>query len=192
MLSRFYDLIYRIVKWLRVPIHWVFGTHDELTQLIESGRITPGRAIDLGCGTGREVILLTQHGFTATGVDISPTAISMARKAAAAAGVEARFLVGDLTNLPPIDGPFDLVVDYGALNDLNQKQRDAYMAEVLPLAAPNSQLFLMCFDNKLPRNEIEQRFGGYYDIDHVSSKGEPGRRRTISFYLMERRATPGR
>lgn len=191
MLSRVYDWLYRIVKWLRIPVHWVFGTHDELTELIDSGRIKPGRAIDLGCGAGREVILLAQRGFTATGVDISPTAIAMARRSSEDAGVKAQFLVGDLTALPPIDGTYDLIVDYGALNDLNQTQRDAYMTQVLPLASPTSQFVLMCFDNKLPRSEIEQRFGASYDIDHVSSKGEPGRRRTISFYLMEHRADPG-
>lgn len=187
MSSRVYDWLYRVVKWFRVPIHWVFGTHPELSQLVESGRIRTGRAIDLGCGTGREVIYLAKQGFDATGVDISPTAIGMARKSAEAAGIEARFLVGDLTDLPDLDGRFDLIVDYGALNDLNQHQRDAYMAQVLPLAAEGSQFVLLCFDNKLSSMEIDQRFGDSYQIDLVKAKGETGTRRTISLYLMQHR-----
>lgn len=184
MLSRWYDWLYRIVKWFRVPIPWVFGTHPELSELVESGRIPPGRAIDLGCGTGREVIYLAQHGFEATGVDISPTAIGMARKAAEAAGAAANFIVDDLTGLTKVTGTFDLIVDYGALNDFTPDQRDAYMTQVLPLAADESQVFLMCFDNKLSYEEIQNRFGEDFEIERVSTKGETGTRRTFSFYLM--------
>lgn len=187
MLSRWYDWLYRIVKWFRVPVHWVFGTHPELAGLVESGRIEPGRAVDLGCGTGREVVYLAGRGFEATGVDISPTAIAMARRAADAAGVDAEFIVDDLTDLSNLAGPFDLILDYGALNDLDSGQRDAYMTQVLPLAAVDSQFVLMCFDSKLPLDEIENRFGGQYDIEVVSTKGETGTRRTITVYLMSRK-----
>lgn len=185
-MSRWYDWLYRIVKWFRVPVPWVFGTHPELGQLVESGRINPGRAIDLGCGTGREVIYLAQNGFDATGVDISPTAIEMARKEAVAAGVDAEFIVDDLANLSKVTGPFDLIVDYGALNDLNPVQRDAYMTQVLPLAADGAQFFLMCFDGKLTHEEIVNRFGEDYEIEKTSSKGERGTRRAFSFYLMSK------
>jgi len=186
VLSRWYDWLYRIVKWFRMPIHWVFGTHPELAQLVDSGRLTPGRVIDVGCGTGREVIYLAEQGFDATGVDISPTAIGMAEKTAQAAGVQANFVVDDLTALSNVKGRFDLILDYGALNDLNEVQRDAYMTQVLPLAAEESQFVLMCFDSKLPAEEIEDRFGHNYEIERVTSKGEPGTRRTISIYLMEK------
>ncbi len=190
MLSRWYDWLYRIVKWFRVPIPWVFGTHPELSELVESGRIEPGRAIDLGCGTGREIIYLAQKGFDCIGVDISPTAIGMARAAAEAAGAEAEFIVDDLTNLANVTGTFDLIVDYGAMNDLNPGQRDAYMDQVLPLGADGSQLFLMCFDSRLSHEEITERFGEYYEIEKLSSKDETGTRRRFSFYLMHRLDPP--
>jgi cyclopropane fatty-acyl-phospholipid synthase-like methyltransferase len=186
VLSRWYDWLFRIVKWFRVPIHWVFGTHPELEQLVESGRIQPGRAIDLGCGTGREVIYLAQNGFEVIGVDISPTAIAMAQTAAEKARVSAKFIVDDLTDLSHVDGKFDLMLDYGALNDLNQAQRDAYMTQVLPLATDASQFVLMCFDNKLSSEEISDRFGHAYDIERVASKGEAGTRRIINVYLMDK------
>ncbi len=186
MLGHVYDWLYRIVKLFRVPIHWVFGSHPELSQLVESGRIKAGRALDLGCGTGREVIYLAQHGFDATGVDISPTAIRMAREAADAVGVEARFIVDDLTEMSRVEGSFDLLMDYGAINDLNQNQRDAYMSRVLPLASDGAQFVLMCFDNKLPLSEIEGRLAGTFSIELVSSKGETGTRRTISTYLLHK------
>jgi cyclopropane fatty-acyl-phospholipid synthase-like methyltransferase len=186
--SRWYDWLYRIVKWFRVPINWVFGTHRELDQLVESGRVSPGRALDVGCGAGREAIYLAENGFDVIGVDISPTAIGMAQKAALAAGVEADFRVDDVTEMTSVSGKFDLIVDYGTLNDLNEAQRDAYMTHVFPLAAENSHFVLMCFDKKLPEEEIERRFGGYYHVERVTSKSEVGGWRTISIYVMDRLA----
>ncbi len=89
--------------------------------------LAPGTALDLGCGEGADVLWLAQHGWTATGIDISPTAIRRAVEAARTAGIEVedgpsdrpgahgggattgrtQFLVGDLSDLP--DRDFDLV-----------------------------------------------------------------------------------
>lgn len=73
--------------------------------------LTPGRALDLGCGEGGDAIWLAQHGWTATGVDIAPSAIARARAAAEAlglAGDSVTFVVGDLES--PMDAErYDLV-----------------------------------------------------------------------------------
>jgi SAM-dependent methyltransferase len=63
---------------------------------------TPGRALDLGCGEGGDAIWLAQHGWRATGLDISPSAIARARAAADTLGLGAdsiRFEVSDLEAL---------------------------------------------------------------------------------------------
>ncbi|WGD38168.1 FAD-dependent oxidoreductase [Lysinibacter sp. HNR] len=72
--------------------------------------LNPGRALDLGCGEGADVIWLAQHGWEATGIDISPTAIQRAAAAAEAKGLtppHARFLSADLSTLPA--DTYDLV-----------------------------------------------------------------------------------
>ena len=77
--------------------------------------LTPGRALDLGCGEGADVLWLAQQGWDATGVDIASTAIRRAEAAAEAAGIDAgraRFMTvelttADLTAVP--SGVFDLV-----------------------------------------------------------------------------------
>lgn len=72
--------------------------------------LTPGRALDLGCGEGADVVWLAQQGWHATGIDISPTAIARARRAGEAAGLDGRadFVTADLAGLTE-SGPFDLV-----------------------------------------------------------------------------------
>ena len=64
--------------------------------------LTPGRALDLGCGEGADAIWLAQHGWTVTGIDIAPAAIARATEAARAAGLTDRqvtFVAADLSTL---------------------------------------------------------------------------------------------
>lgn len=133
----FYEIIYR---YFRAP--WDMGPRKDLVALVESGRLQPGRAIDLGSGTASNAIYLAEHGFDVTGVDFAPAAIERGRADAEAAGVEVDFFVDDLTDLRHASGTFDLLVDYGTLDDLVPKDRDLYMKNVLPLTRPGSQFVL--------------------------------------------------
>ena len=179
-----YELFYRFPL---VPVSWIFGSPHKVemyTELIECRHIPPGRAIDLGCGEGRNAIYLSKSGFDVTGVDFSPTAIKRATSSAQAAGVEITFVEDDLTNLRHVSGTFDLLVDFGALNDLNQGDRDSYMENVLPLTHPGSRFFLMCFTNSLPPNEVEHRFGDHFNIESLTKRSESVSARTFDLYFM--------
>lgn len=72
--------------------------------------LEPGRALDLGCGEGGDVIWLAEQGWHAVGVDISPTAVSRGEAAAKERGLDGRatFLAQDLAHAG-LDGEFDLV-----------------------------------------------------------------------------------
>ena len=183
-----YELLYRIPF---VPISWIFGSAHELqeyAQLVESGTIAPGRAIDLGCGEGSNAIYLSKNGFDVTGVDFSPTAIKRATSNVQAAGVEVIFVEDDLTNLRHVSGTFDLLVDFGALNDLTQGERDSYMENLLPLTHPGSCFILMCFTKSLPPNEVESRFGDHFKIEILTEQsGSIDPRSPIFFYSITRR-----
>ncbi|MER6298768.1 class I SAM-dependent methyltransferase [Kitasatospora sp. NPDC001539] len=61
----------------------------------------PGDVLDVGCGTGSLAVLAAAEGHRVTGVDLSPRMVARAREKAAAAGVAARFLVGD-AGAPPL------------------------------------------------------------------------------------------
>jgi len=179
-----YELIYRFV-----PVDMIFGSSPKIEKFVElaiNGRIAPCKAITLGCGVGRETIYLAKKGFDVIGLDFSPTAIKKARRRAKAAVVEIEFIVDDLTNLRHVEGTFDLVTDFGALNDMSQKSRDQYMENVLPLTHPGSQYLMFCFDKMLSPVEVTRRFEEYFSIEVLETRPEgfPG---TLSFYLMTRR-----
>ncbi|MFW7414521.1 FAD-dependent oxidoreductase [Demequina sp. SO4-18] len=85
---------------------WSGRVNPTLASAVEG--LTPGRALDLGCGEGADAIWLSQQGWQALGLDISGTAVARARAAAADAGAQAAFQVADLATWQPADG-FDLV-----------------------------------------------------------------------------------
>ena len=110
----FYQLSYRFAS----P-RWDTGTpRPELVELVAGRR--PGRALDLGCGTGTNAVYLARQGWEVVGVDFSPLAIETARKRGLASGSSTSFVTGDVTDLARagVRGPFDLVVDIGCYHTL--------------------------------------------------------------------------
>lgn len=193
----FYEIVYR---YFRAP--WDIGAREELVALVDSGRIKPCRAIDLGCGVGANAIYLAQKGFEVTGVDFSEAAIEKAQARAIEAGVHVDFIVDDLTNLRHISSTFDFLLDYGVLDDLRLPQREPYVQNMLALTHSRSQYllwgfeypmrwwerFLPFYDIPFSSGEIEGRFGSYFEIENIAgsldwSRFPPG----YAVYLMIRK-----
>jgi SAM-dependent methyltransferase len=84
--------------------------------LAEVADLTPGRALDVGCGEGADAIWLARHGWTVTAIDISDVAVTRAREAAGLAGAVVEWVRGDALQTPFPAGSFDLVsMQYPAL-----------------------------------------------------------------------------
>ena len=78
--------------------------------------LTPGRALEIGCGEGADAIWLAQHGWTVTAIDVSEVAIVRARQASHPASASVEWICGDVLETPFPRGSFDLVsMQYPAL-----------------------------------------------------------------------------
>jgi SAM-dependent methyltransferase len=121
-----------------------------LVELVES-RLKPGRALDLGCGGGRNTRYLARQGWDATGIDLLGSAIEKARSHGLGDAAKARFLQGDVTKLAELDlgDAFDLINDSGCYYGLPENRRDSYAAGVTQAATPNA-LLLMAGFTKIP------------------------------------------
>ncbi len=111
---------------------WDTGRHDSnLEGVIREYRIPPCTVLELGAGTGTDAIWLARRGFRVTALDLSPTAVEMARQKAEAAGVEVDFLVADLLRdeLPP--GPFDFVFDRGCFHTFELPEERSRLVEIV-------------------------------------------------------------
>ena len=79
-------------------------------QLIaETTELTPGTALDVGCGEGADAVWLARKGWAVTAVDLSAVALERARSHAHSAGVEISFERADLVAAPPRPSAYDLV-----------------------------------------------------------------------------------
>lgn len=177
-----YNLMYRFwAPWDSV------GVRKDLIDLLESGRIDPRRyprSLDLGCGTGANVVHLAGLGFDAWGVDFSDVAVHKAEQRAKEAAIDAHFVVGDLTreSTVGVEGPFDFLTDFGTLDDLRGDDRRAMAGTITSLARPGTKFLEYCFygeTDELPRfsfkgtskyshiapGELDRLFGEHWDIE---------------------------
>src|SRR5262245_11118310 len=86
----------------------------------------PGRAMDLGAGTGTNIITVAKAGWKATGVDFSRLAVRYARRKAREAGVQVSVLQDDVSALRKVSGAFDLILDIGCFHTLADEQLEGY------------------------------------------------------------------
>jgi SAM-dependent methyltransferase len=169
---RWYGFVYRTAYLLGLNV-WDRGApNSALVELVEGASSSPpGRALDIGCGTGTESVYLAEHGWDVTGVDMVPRALAIARRKAAAAGVSPRFLEADATRLRDFevgDG-YTLLLDFGCFHTLPPDRRDAYVESISEAAAPGSTFLLFGFARPprlapmqagLTEEEVRARFDG--------------------------------
>lgn len=107
-----------------------------LTEWIRSGALRPGRALEVGCGTGTNALWLASQGFDVVGVDVSPLAIDMAR-AKAKGRPSCRFEVLDFLKADPPGGPYRVVFDRGCFHVFDEAEiRTRFAERVASLLEP--------------------------------------------------------
>ncbi len=134
-------------SYFRKP-SWDSGiTPPELFEFIQTH--PAARAIDLGCGTGTNVITLAKMGWQVTGVDFAPRAIQIAKRKIKKAGIEARLFVDDTTQLKNINGQFDLALDIGCFHGVQNKAD--YLTQLNRILAPSGFWLVYGFFKTEPR-----------------------------------------
>lgn len=180
--------------------YWYFGqppwdtgvSPPELLDFIQNHK--PGRAIDIGCGTGTNVITLANAGWKVTGVDFAPRAIKLAKQKAHEAGIQAELLVRDATKLQGIIGPFDLAFDLGCFHGIPQKGRAEYLEQLHRVLAPGGFWLMYSF----LKDESSNSGTGLaeWDIDQILTvlaliwrrDGTDNRRGPSAWFLFQKQA----
>ncbi|KQX59686.1 SAM-dependent methyltransferase [Streptomyces sp. Root66D1] len=141
------------------PVPFFVTKPDEsLVSYVERGLLptadaaSPGtpttrrRALDLGCGPGRNTLYLASLGYEVDAVDLSPTAIGWAGERAREAGATGvRFVRGDAFTSAALDGPYDLIHDSGCFHHLPPHRRVSYLALLERVLAPGGHLSMTAF-----------------------------------------------
>ncbi|MBN8583072.1 MAG: methyltransferase domain-containing protein, partial [Anaerolineae bacterium] len=77
-----------------------------------------GRALDIGCGTGTNLITLANAGWQAQGFDFSSQAIKLAKKKIKKAGMQIPVFTDDATQMKQVTSTFDLALDLGCFHGI--------------------------------------------------------------------------
>lgn len=123
------------------------GTDQEVGFLVDALALTPGmRVLDVGCGPGRHSLALSRLGIDVLGVDHSPDFVELARAAATAEGLAARFEQVDVRDLA-FDGAFDAVVCLcqGGFGLLGGHDEAAVFQRIAAAVRPEGRLALTAF-----------------------------------------------
>ena len=166
-------------RYLRGHAPWDTGiAPPEVVALAD--QLPPGRALDLGCGTGASSLYLASRGWSVTGVDFIPQAIRRARQKAQAAGLVVDFHVADVTKLDFLTGSFDLAVDVGCLHTLTPDQQRQYSDQLARLMRPGAIYTVYAFYPRqfgsrfigLTPEDLQQRFvPAFTVVSVVQGKG---------------------
>jgi SAM-dependent methyltransferase len=106
---------------------------------------TPGNAIDVGCGTGTNLLYLAQQKWRVTGIDFAPLAIARAERKLA--DYPKTLLMADITKLSLLDlpGPYDLALDMGCFHSLSGIGRSVYVKGMEKWVKSNGVLMVYAF-----------------------------------------------
>jgi len=142
------DEVYKNMSPEEVP--WNMETPPEpLVELVDSGKVQPCKAIDLGCGAGNYAVYLAERGFEVTGVDFSQTAIKIARESASRKGVKCNFFVADVIDeLDSVNQTWDFVYGWGLLHHILPEQRQKYVENVRRILNPSGRYLSVCFSQE--------------------------------------------
>jgi len=184
-------LLFTLLYFRKPP--WDTGIPaPELVRAIEPR--PPGRALDLGCGTGVNVRYLAGHGWQAAGIDFVPRAIAQARRKLR--GLPATLLVGDVTQLEKLalPGPFDLVLDMGCFHSLSADGMKRYASGLKHWTRPGALYLLYAFQPGpggtpwgLSRETVVAAFADGFNLTNY----EQGAGRPSAWYYFERQKDGG-
>jgi len=146
----------------------------ELHRVISEAPIRPCRAIELGCGTGSNILWLERHEFEVVGVDISARAIERARERARQMGAFAAFVVADALELPDLGAPFQFFFDRGCYHAVRRLDAARYVQNVHKITAPDAAGLVLAGNAREPHSpgppvvteeEIRREWGELFAID---------------------------
>jgi SAM-dependent methyltransferase len=113
-----------IDHWNRTPL-WLpeeerYGYYPWLPEAAEFARHSGERVLEVGCGTGCDLLQFARNGARAVGLDVTPEHLRLAQQRV---GNAAQLVPGSATAIPFPDGHFDYVYSHGVLHHIDQPRR---------------------------------------------------------------------
>jgi cyclopropane fatty-acyl-phospholipid synthase-like methyltransferase len=134
----------------RLP--WDIGQVQPVFKSLKKNGEIRGSVLDIGCGTGENVLYLAIHGHEAWGIDASPNAIKTAKTKAEQRHLHAIFRVFDAFDLKNLDKKFDTVIDSGLFHTFEDEERPFFVSSLKSILKSGGQYFMLVMSDREPDN----------------------------------------
>jgi len=131
---------------------WGTNPNAALVAVLAPLDLTPGAALDLGCGHGGDAFWLASSGWRVTAVDVSATALTRVSAAAVERGLDVTTEQHDLTRTLP-SGAFDLLTASYFQTPLDI-DRDAILRRAVALIRPGGTLVVVDHGSAPPGSRL--------------------------------------
>ena len=115
--------------------------HSEVLEAMES--LSPGKALDLGCGQGRNALFLAQHGFEVTAVDQNELALEILQSIVEQEDLEMTVGLYDI-NSANLKQSYDLIVSTVVLMFLQADRIPAIIRNMQDQTNPGGYNLIVC------------------------------------------------
>jgi SAM-dependent methyltransferase len=131
----------KLLRRLKFNISYLFGnapwdsgiSPPELYDFLAAR--PAGRALDIGCGTGTNLVTLSNAGWQVEGFDFAPRAVNLAKRKLQQAQANANVFTDDATQMKFVSPPFDLALDLGCFHGIENKAD--YLTQLTRILAPS-------------------------------------------------------
>jgi SAM-dependent methyltransferase len=175
-----WDREYRQEGQFEGPPPWNIGEpQPELAALIAAGKVRSD-VLDAGCGYAELSLALAADGYTVVGIELTPTAVAAATRAAQERGLDnATFVQDDITKFTGFDGRFATIIDSTLFHSIPVEGRDGYQQSAFRAAAPGAVYYILVFakgafpaeqetkPNEVDEDELRAAVGRYWTIDEI-------------------------
>lgn len=148
------------------PPPWDIGKPQDVLVAVFDEISIAGSVLDLGCGTGENVLELARRGLDAWGLDSTPAAVAAAEKKRDARGLTAKFVLGDALDLAPLGRTFDTVLDCGLFHVIAEDERRRYLQELAHVLRPGGRHLMLGFATNNtglgPRGYSQEELRAYF------------------------------
>jgi len=131
--------------------------------------------LDLGCGTGRNANYLAERGNKVTGIEISKSALDIAKSRSEESSLSVDYRIADIgDNYNIEDNSMDIILDVTSSNSLNEKGRGIYLKEMHRVLKDGGYVFVRALakdGNKNVKNLLKNSPGVEYDTYIIKEIG---------------------
>ena len=155
---------------------WDLGRPQK--PFVEASDQITGAVLDVGCGTGDNLLFFAERGCTVLGIDFVEAPLEAGRAKAAERGVVAEFRQMDALKLQDLGRRFDSVLDCGLFHLFSDEDRELYVESLGDATKLGGRVFLMCFSDEEPvgpgprrisQVELRQAFGDGWVVESIEA-----------------------